>query len=261
MSSQRYSFLTCLLTVLFPFTVGAQLSLSGTSYLADFNSLNSGLPTGWSVSTGATVSTLGTATTFTTAPTAWNATAGVFRNSASNSAQVSDNATAQSNRTDRALGWRPVGVTGLDTGAREGAVTLTIANTTGLQNFNLSVTLFTANNVANDQTYALEYRVGPNGSFTSLGTYLTGAPFNSSTLSANSLTLSALNNQSDSVLIRIRGISTTGTGSLDTLGIDNFTLTYAAVPEPSTYAAILGALALVGAGLHRRLAREKARIP
>ncbi|HRJ46820.1 MAG TPA: PEP-CTERM sorting domain-containing protein [Opitutaceae bacterium] len=233
-------------------TAHAQVVLTGTSYTQDFNAIGSGLPAGWSVSTSATLSALGDAAIFTQAATVWSSTTGVFRNIASNTGTTSDNTATQNANTDRALGWRPVGVTSENTGPRQGAVTFALANTSGLQNFNLSVSIFTANDVANNQTYALEYRVGTTGNFTSLGTYTTGTPFNPTTLTANSVTLSALNNQSEYVFIRIRGTSLTGTGNLDTLGIDNFSLTYTAVPEPSTYAFLAGVAVLAFVVARRR---------
>src|SRR5215207_7655421 len=61
----------------------AQLSLSGTSYTESFDTLGSGIPTGWTVRTGATSSGLGTATTLGTGPNTWGDTAGAFKNLAS----------------------------------------------------------------------------------------------------------------------------------------------------------------------------------
>ena len=106
--------------------------------------------------------------------------------------------------------------------------------------------------------------MGDTGAFTQLGaTYATGTVFGQSTITANSITLSAINNQSSIVYFRVRGTTSSGTSSsgLDVLGIDNFTLSYnaTAVPEPSTYAAILGGVALVGVmALRRRKAAAKA---
>lgn len=242
-------------------SASAQITLTGTSYTENFNSIGSGLSSGWSVYTSATSTTLGTAdSSFATATTLWNAgTASTyFRNIASNDIATSANTATQNGDTNRAFGWRPLGATAPAVQpSREGALTLAINNTTGFQNFSLSVTLFTANDVSGSQNYALEYRVGNSGSFTSLGSYTTTTPFGSSTLTADSITLSALNNQSSSVYIRVRGTSTTGSSNLDTLGIDNFSLSYSAtaVPEPSTYAAVAGVLALGGVMWQRRRSR------
>lgn len=229
----------------------AQVSLSGTTYIENFDSIGSGLPNGWSVYTSASITSLGITSAFTIEKTNWSTTTSGtgFRNIASNNGSPGDGTTAQSTNENRALGWRP-----LNAGTRDGAVTVAFTDTIGFENFSLSVLLFTANDVTGVETYDLEYRIGATGSFTSLGTYSTATPFSSTTLTANSVTLSALNNQSDSVFIRIRGTNANavGAGNLDTIGIDNFSLTYTAVPEPSTYAAILGGVALVGVMAMRR---------
>ena len=238
----------------------AQLSITGSSYTENFNSIGSGLPTGWSVYTSTSVSTLGTAATFTTATTTWaTTTVGTdFRNVSSNNITYTTTGATQAANTDRALGWRPVGSDSATvTPGRTGAVMLTLANTSGYQNFSLSVDIFTVNITASSQTYVLEYRVGNTGSFTTIGNYTTAgtstnAYDNPQTLTANSITLSALNNQSDSVYIRLRGTSSSGSSNLDQIAIDNFSLSYAAIPEPSTYAAIAGLVTLIGVVVHRR---------
>lgn len=54
---------------------------------------------------------------------------------------------------------------------------------------------------------------------------------------------------------------TTGTGNSGTLSLDTTAFTVSAIPEPSTYAAIFGGLALVGAAIHRRrMARSAAAV-
>lgn len=238
-----------------------QVTLSGISYTEDFDDLLSGLPTGWSVHTGSTDSTLGASGNFTSATTTWASTSSLtdFRNVSSNTVAFGAATGTQASNPDRALGWRPLAA---GTNARTGSLMLTLANTTGFTDFSLSAKVFTGNDGFNgSQSYLLEYRVGNSGAFTSIGTYttpITGATgFNAQTLIASSITLSALSNQSSPIYLRLRGTTTTGT-SLDTIALDNFTLNYTAVPEPSTYAAIIGAVALVGAAVHRRRQRGKA---
>lgn len=234
-----------------------QITLSGSLYVQDFNSLASGLPSGWSVSTGATANSLGTTASFTSAATPWNAaTAGTeFRNIASFNLAAGASTSAQHSSVDRALGWRPLTAAG-----RNGAVTLAIANTTGFTNFGLNFSVFTGNNVASDQSYVVEYRVGEVGSFVQLGNpYTTGAPLSIAHYYFGAPDLSAFNDQSEPLYLRFRGVATGGSGSLDTLGIDNVQLSFSAsaIPEPSTYAAVCGALALLVAALRRRKASER----
>ncbi len=230
-----------------------QITLSLPGYEQRFDALSSGLPLGWAVYSGASVSSLGIETTFTSSPTTWSNTSTVFRNIASfDGSSPTDNTAAQSANLDRALGWRPNNAS-----TRNGAVTFHIANTVGLRDFGVSVTLFTGNNVGDtNQSYSFEYRLGDIGDFVAIGTYTTSAPFDPVELSASPFTLSVLDDQSNAVYFRIRGTTPSGTTSLDTLGIDNFSLTYSAVPEPSTYAALFGGLSLVGAILYRRRRKQ-----
>ncbi|MBI5424762.1 MAG: PEP-CTERM sorting domain-containing protein [Opitutae bacterium] len=234
----------------------AQISLSGTSYTEDFNSLSSGLPSGWSVYTSATSSSYGTSAAFTSAATAWNsATAGTFfRNIASNDIASNASTSTQSSDLNRALGWKP-----LTAASRDGGIVFELANTSGYGNFSLSVDLFTGNNAGTtNQTYTLEYRIGSSGSFTSLGAYSSTTPLGSITLTVDSTTLSSINNQSSSVAFRFRNASGASDSTYDTLGIDNFSLNYSAIPEPSTYVAIAGVFALAGVAWKRRKQRGAA---
>lgn len=235
----------------------AQVNLTGVSYTQNFNSLASGLPIGWSVQTSTTLSTLGNSGTFTAAATTWAASTALtdFRNVASDNIAFGSASGTQSADTNRALGWRPLAAA---TDARTGSIMLTLANTTGFQNFSMSVHVFTGNDSATtSQTYLLEFRVGNSGNFTPLATYLTpttGATgFNAQTFTADPVALALLNNQPDPVYFRLRGTATSGT-SLDSIALDDFSLSYSAVavPEPSTYAAVLGAIGLLGAVINRR---------
>ena len=240
----------------------AQIVLTGSAYNENFNNLASGLPPGWSVHTSTTASTLGNVGSFTSAATTWAAGTALtdFRNVASDNIAFGSTSGTQASDVNRALGWRPLAAA---TDARSGAVMLTVANTTGFQDFTLSLRVFTGNDSAtSSQTYLLEYRIGETGSFTTLATYLTpttgATSFNTQTLTAGPVTLASLNDQSNQVYFRLRGTATSGT-SLDSIALDDFSLTYsaAAVPEPATCAAIVGALALLGAGVARRRTRVR----
>ncbi|MBM3854465.1 MAG: PEP-CTERM sorting domain-containing protein, partial [Verrucomicrobia bacterium] len=72
---------------------------------------------------------------------------------------------------------------------------------------------------------------------------------------SRSVTLSSLDLNPDSAFYLRWHFNTTGSNSQG-LGLDNFSLTASAVPEPSTYAAIAGAAALLGAAWHRRRLRR-----
>ena len=249
MNSSKSSLLL-LIVGLVPGSLTAQVVLSGTSYSEDFDDLGSGLPSGWSVTTNASPSGLGDSSSITTSAVRWGAanSSGLFRNSSSSSIDSSSSTDDQSANSDRALGWRPSLAA-----ERDGAILLTVQNTLGLENFNLSLSVFTFNDVAASATYALEYGVGEAGNFTQVGsTYNTGTEFSQTDYSVNSVTLSAMNDQSDTVYIRLRGTTSSGTGALDGVGIDNFSLTYSAVPEPSSFAALIGLGALGMVATRRR---------
>src|ERR1700722_12342405 len=113
-------------TALLALTVNAQLTLTGTTYLQNFDNLSSGLPTGWSIDTGATATNLGTSgvKSFLTNGVAFydtsfatgcyycgcgsNVVSGAFKNCASgdNAGIDTSTCTEQTNATNRALGIR-----------------------------------------------------------------------------------------------------------------------------------------------------------
>lgn len=67
-----------------------------------------------------------------------------------------------------------------------------------------------------------------------------------------SITYTATGSESLSDVLAVRWIQTNASSGADYLGFDNVVLQVSAVPEPSTYAAICGALALAGAAWRRR---------
>lgn len=243
-------------------TANATLSLSGTSYSQNFNSIGSGLPAGWSVNTGASDSSLGTVgATYTAAATSWGAGTGAFRNMASFGSGLASGASVanQAAATDRALGIRQIDTFG-DPGA---AFVLGIANTAGLNNFSLALDLQMLSVQGRSTVWSVQYGLGASpSSFITLGTFLDPASFGSTLFTLNSAALSGIDNQSQEVWFRVAALSaTTGSNSRDTFAIDNFSLTYSvippagAVPETSTVYAGLG-LGLIMLGSFVRRNRE-----
>src|SRR5690348_4539439 len=77
---------------LFNQTVQAQLTLTGTNYLQDFNTISNGIPIGWSVRINATTNSLGTNTTsYNAAGKTWGDTSGEFGNCAATKANSGTN--------------------------------------------------------------------------------------------------------------------------------------------------------------------------
>lgn len=229
----------------------AQVSLSGTTYSENFDSITSnGLPAGWSVYTDATSSSLGSAASFNTATkVSWGTSTGGFRNVASSTGLTSSSSsTDQGDSGNRALGIRQTSSFG-DPGASFA--------------FNMSTTGYSVTSInmdalmlwvqANSTTWTIDYGIGSTPTtFTALASYSDPGTWGSTALSITGSALTSLANQS-SVWIRVSALTaTTVGGTRDTFAIDNFSLTYAAVPEPSTYAAILGGVALVGVMVLRR---------
>ena len=199
-----------------------QVTLSGTSYIENFDGIASGYPTGWTGRTGSTASSIGTAAALTTVATAWNNTAGAFKNCASN-----DGADLSTN-TDRSLSVRQASSFG-DPGA---SFLLQIANTTGLSNFQLSFKLQSLD-AASPRTTAwqVQYAIGAAPtSFTTITT--TPAITNTGGTTSSNTTITAtlpsvIDNSTGNVWIRIVTLSaSTGSGNRATTGIDDFNLTY-----------------------------------
>jgi len=206
----------------------AQITLSGISYIQDFDGLGSGLPVGWSVRTNATVASLGTPTAFNSASTSWGAGTGEFANYASTTSNDgtaftgAETVATQSAATNRCLGIRQTSTFG-DPGA---AFVLQIQDTLGLANFQLNLDFDMLSVQMRSTTWTVDYGLGdsPNN-FTAVGAYSDPATFGATPRSLSFGT--ALDNQNQTVWVRIVALApSSGRGSRDTIGLDNFVLTY-----------------------------------
>lgn len=206
-----------------------QVSLTGTSYSQNFDAIDGGLPTGWSVRTGANATTLGSNGMYNSSATPWANTSGNFRNCASfDGSSSSDNPATQEANLDRSLAVRQIGAFG-DPGA---AFVLHIANTTGRINFSLNFKLQSLDiSSPRTTTWRVDYGFGSSPtSFTAVSTTPSSLTTGSSSFSSTGVSInfgSALDNQSSEVWIRIMTLSnSTGSGNRPTTGIDDFELSW-----------------------------------
>lgn len=222
-------------------SVRAQVTLTGTNYTQNFDSIGNGLPAGWSVRTNASATSLGTAATFNTSAVSWGTSTGQFGDQAgttNNSGAVatgSETSTSQGAFTNRCPAIRQVAnnsasFPGSDPGA---AFVFQIANTKGLSNLTFSVDLNMLSVQGHSTTWTIDYAVGNSPtSFTTLGTYSDPGVFGTTTVTYNLGT--DANDQSQNVWIRAAALSvSTGSGSRDTFGIDNFNLNYSGPLTPT----------------------------
>jgi hypothetical protein len=213
---------------LFNQSVEGQLTLSGTNYTQDFNGIRDGLPAGWSVRTNATATTLGTITTNFNAVKTWGDSGGEFGNCASTVANSGTNfsggesTTIQGNCTNRALAVRQTASFG-DPGA---AFVLQIAHTIGLSNLTFNVDLDLLRTNSNSTAWTVQYAIGDSpSSFVTLGDYSDPGVFGATTRTYH-LGADASGSTSN-VWIRIAALSPAGgSGTRDTFGIDNFSLSW-----------------------------------
>ena len=224
---------------------GATLIPIGT-YTQSFDTIVTGLPADWTVRSGATATAVGTALTFTTPPTTWADTGGRFKNvsSATNLTSVAST-TDQGNSSNRALGLRQSGSFG-DSGASFNFnFSTTEREITGIT---LDLMMLSVQN--RSTTFTLQYGIGASPtSYTTLSTYGDPGVFGTTSLSFGTTDFgTALNNQAEVVFRVVALGGSTGSGSRDTVGIDNFTIT--AIPEPSS--ALLGGLGLLALLRRRR---------
>jgi hypothetical protein len=233
-------------------SVQGQVAISDPGYTQGFNSIGTALPTGWTVRTGATASALGTTATLTTAATSWGDTAGSFKNFAASTSLTETATTAeQSGSSNRALGIRQTGSFG-DPGASFNFNFSTV----GFDITSLSLDLMMLSVQTRSTTWSIQYGVGASPtSFTTLGTWSDPGVFGATTLTYTSANFGTALNDQTNLWFRVVALSgSSGTGSRDSMAIDNFSLSAVAIPEPSTYALIV--LGLGGLILARRLQRS-----
>lgn len=214
---------------LFCQSVNAQLNLSGSKYVQDFDALSNGLPDGWSLRVDATATTLGTITTdYNATGKSWGDSGGVFGNCASTVANAGTNftgnesTTIQSGCTNRALAVRQTGTFG-DPGA---AFVLNLANTHGMTNFQMGLDFLMLSVQSRSTIWTVDYAIGDNpDQFTPLTTFADPGMFGATHTDLSFGT--ALDGQDANVWIRIVALSpTSGSGARDTFGIDNFSLSW-----------------------------------
>lgn len=234
--------------------------LTGTTYSQDFNTLatsgsntwtNDSTLDGWSLFNSA-----GTAIATYTGGTG-SANAGAF---------YSFGATGNS---DRALG-------GLGSGSVSGYIVFGITNSSGGDFSQVSLSYvgeqWRNGGNATAQSMALQYALG--STYSGISTWTNAAAtFNYSSPVATTTAAAVDGNVAGLVsglggnlsltwvagdTLWLRWVENNDAGNDHGLAIDNFSLTAtaAAIPEPSTYAAIFGGLALAGVVLRRRLARR-----
>ena len=224
----------------------AQVSLSGSGYSQDFNSIGSGLPEGWSVWEGASEVDVGSVSSLNTTPTAWSSSSSGFKNYASSDGLSLDSSSAeQSGSLNRALGVRSTGSFG-DPGA---GFMFSVADTLGLGNFGLSFDALILDEENRSTEWTLDYRVGDSG-FVALDTFTLDS-FGSQTFSYD--LGNAVDNLGASLDFRIGSFSNSiGTGSRDTFAIDNFQVSFTPVPEPEEYMLVSGLILAVFAVFRKR---------
>ncbi|MEZ5047110.1 MAG: choice-of-anchor J domain-containing protein [Chitinophagaceae bacterium] len=218
-------------------------TLSGTSYMQDFDGLANGLPQGWRVDT--LVKPTGglgndASSKFSSTTSAWSNTGRGFKNLCSADGQVSTATSADQNAsTDRALGVRQVSSAGWDDMDSLVSMSFYITNTATLNSFALTFKIQSLHTTAKRyNNWIVQYGIGTNpSSFTTVVTnpsVLTmDSNFTNTTVNVNFG--SALDNQSQPVWIRICPQDTTmGSGSRPHVAIDDFNLTWSGTAVNNT---------------------------
>lgn len=222
-------FLSLILVILMGFNTKAQITLTGTSYLQDFDGISSGFPTGWTIKLHATSTSLGSDTVLTTTKTKWNSTTrGAFNYASADGLTAASDSSAQANSTDRVIGMRQISSVG-DPGV---AFTMQIANTTNMNTFGMTFKLQSLDaSSPRVATWVVQYATGATPtSFTDIASVPTPLTTGNSLWSNTSVTVNfgaLLDNLAGPVWIRIVTLAaTSGGGNRPTSAIDDVNLTW-----------------------------------
>ena len=205
----------------------AQVTLTSSPYVEDFDGIEAGLPNGFQVKASATATAMGADGTYESAPANWNNTPGAFKNFASATGSEATSAT-QASYENRALGVRQTGTMG-DAGA---AFVFQVANTVGLKdlklNFKLQSLDIKSPRVA---TWKVQYGIGANPTTFMDAAAVTGdLTTGGESFKNNDIAVdfgNALDNISDVVTLRVVTLTaTTGSGNRPSTGIDDFELSW-----------------------------------
>ncbi len=231
----------------------ATISIAAGTYTENFDAMaasGSAPAPGWAMRLGATASTMGNATTLAINAPNWSDTGGAFRNISSSNIDPASDPAAQAANGNRAVGFRQVGFGGYSPGM---SLCFNFA-TDGVQIDGFSLDMLQLNDAATRvSTYTIQYGFGTAPtSFTTLGTWTTDGTFGATSLSFDRDDFGTNLDGKSQVWLRVVALTAaTGSGSVyDLVGLDNFSISASAVPEPS--AALLGALGVFAFFQRRR---------
>lgn len=235
------------LVVLAPSTIlAATVAITPGTYTQDFDSLlpspNTEPAPGWKFRTGATATSLGTQAGIVVAPL-WNDSSGGIRNVSSTNIPANSDAATQNANTNRAIGLRQ---TRIPATLSPGISACFDFSTTAVQIDSISLDLLLLEDSATRQTtFDLQYGLGASPtSFTTLASWTNDGVFGSTHFSFDRSDFGSALDDGSRIWFRLVSLTASpgSGGTFDLVGLDNFSITASAIPEPS--ALLIGALGL-----------------
>lgn len=140
--------------------------------------------------------------------------------------------TVQSSNTNRAVGIRQTE----SFGAPGASIAFRLSKTVGWSDFTWSIDAGLLSVQPRNTTWTFQYGIGTSPtSFTPLRS-ISPSEFGLQSQVFGPAQLSAINNVNDVVWLRVVALEiSTSSGNRDTFAVDNFSLSYTAVPEPSSF--------------------------